>query len=273
MTLFTDKIAIVTGGASGIGRALGEELAKRGAVVILADINLEGVENVAAAIENAGGQAIAARLDVTDADAVQKLVDGTCAEYGQLDYIFNNAGILVGGEARDMALDDWRRVLDINLMGVINGVAASYPLMVKQKSGHIVNTSSIAGFTPLPIAISYTASKHALMGISTTLRAEGADLGVKVSVVCPGLIDTQIYNTSKYVKINTKQLLSKLRKNYSSQKCALEILHGVERNKAIIIITPLAKVLWVMYRLFPLFYINHLTRLLVRRHRKSTRIE
>ncbi|MBW1644078.1 MAG: SDR family oxidoreductase [Deltaproteobacteria bacterium] len=199
MGIFSGKTAIVTGGASGIGRALAEELARGKANVILADVNSKQLDEVVEAIRKAGNNAKAVTLDVSNYEAVKKLVEDTVADNSKLDYIFNNAGIAVGGEARDCSIDDWRSVLDVNLYGVINGVASAYPIMVEQGSGHIINTASIEGLMPFPGTISYVASKYAVVGLSNTLRLEGADLGVKVSVVCPGYIKTAIFHDSKMI--------------------------------------------------------------------------
>lgn len=253
MILFADKIVIITGAASGIGRALGVELARLGAIVVMADVQANMLEGVVMSIAKDGYKVKAKTLDVTNFEAVMALVKDTATEYGRLDYIFNNAGIAVGGEARDCSIDDWRNVLNVNLFGVINGVAAAYPLMVKQGFGHIINTSSIAGLAPFPYEIPYVASKHGVVGLSNALRIEGKDLGVNVSVVCPGLIKTPIYNTSKIIKINRDKFLESLPERFwiTPEKCALQILHGVKRNKAIIVVTGLAKILWWLYRIYP----------------------
>ena len=126
MNLFNSKVAIITGGASGIGRALCEELADRGAIVIVADINAEGSEQVAALISSEGGQAYPASLNVVNQEDVETLIENTARKYNRLDYMFNNAGIAFGGEMRDMNMDQWRKVFDINLMGVLYGTSAAY---------------------------------------------------------------------------------------------------------------------------------------------------
>ncbi|MBW1841296.1 MAG: SDR family oxidoreductase [Deltaproteobacteria bacterium] len=253
MTVFTDKTAIITGAASGIGRALGVELARRGAIVVMADVQTKMLEEVVESITQGGYKVKAVTLDVTDFEAVKALVSDTVAQYGRLDYIFNNAGIAVGGEVRDCSIDDWRNVLDVNLFGVINGVAAAYPLMVKQGFGHIVNTASIAGLALFPNSASYVASKYGVVGLSNALRIEGADLGVNVSVVCPGYIKTAIFHTSKMIKINREKILKSLPERFgiTPEKCALVILRGMERNKAIIVVTGFAKILWLLYRIHP----------------------
>jgi len=255
MEHFRDKVAIVTGGASGIGQALCEELDQRGAaVVIAADINADGAQQVASAITSNGGRARAARLDVSQADAVHKLVDETVAEQGRLDYMFNNAGIAFGGEVRDMNLDHWRRILDVNLWGVIYGTTAAYQVMVKQGFGHIVNTASAAGLAPTPMVTAYATTKHAVVGLSTSLRAEGVELGVKVSVVCPGFIRTGIFETATNVtKLKDEDAaldLSSVRM-MNPADCARVILRGVARNKGIITVTGFARFLWWLYRFHP----------------------
>jgi len=210
MDAFKEKIAIVTGGASGIGRALCEQLCQLGATVLVADVNEEGAGQVASGINKTGGRARAVHLDVAQEEKVQKLIDETVSEHGRLDYMFNNAGICVIGEERDVSLDHWRSVLDVNLFGVIYGTTAAYSLMVKQGFGHIVNTASLAGLIPATQEISYTASKYAVVGISNALRMEGADLGVKVSVVCPGFVQTGIYDASLAVNVDKKKLVARI---------------------------------------------------------------
>ena len=253
MDAFKNKIALITGAASGIGRALGEELARREAVVVLADVNRQLLDEVAASMANSGYRPEAVPVDVSDHDAVSKLVTDTVARHGRLDYMFNNAGIAVGGEVRDCAIDDWRNVLDVNLHGVINGIDAAYPIMVRQGFGHIVNTASIEGLIPFPGTVSYAASKYGVVGLSNSLRIEGADLGVKVSVVCPGYIKTAIFHTSKLIKIDREKMLASLpeRLGITPEECAAAIIRGVERNQAIIVVTWFAKVLWALHRISP----------------------
>src|SRR4051812_28103555 len=144
------RVAIVTGGGSGIGEALCRALAARGDTVIVADIDGASAERVASDIRG-----VASKVDVRDATAVQALVDDTVATHGRLDLIFNNAGIGVGGDILDLTIAHWDRIIDINLRGVVHGVAAAYPVMARQRSGHIVNTASVAGLTPPPYLTPY----------------------------------------------------------------------------------------------------------------------
>jgi NAD(P)-dependent dehydrogenase (short-subunit alcohol dehydrogenase family) len=195
---FDGAVAIITGGASGIGAALGRELARRGARVILADRQLEVASDVAKSINETGGKAEAVELDVRDAIAFDAVVALSIERYGRIDYLFNNAGIVVGGEMREYRLDDWRDVVDVNLMGVVHGVQASYGRMIAQGFGHIVNTASVAGLLPSPFMGSYTTTKHAVVGLSRALRAESARYGVRASVVCPGVIRTPILTGGRF---------------------------------------------------------------------------
>jgi NAD(P)-dependent dehydrogenase (short-subunit alcohol dehydrogenase family) len=255
MNHFENKVVIVTGGASGIGQALCEELGQRGAaMVVVADINAEGAQQVASAITAASGQARAAHLDVSRAEDVQKLVDDIASEHGRLDFMFNNAGIAMGGEVRDMDLEHWQRILDVNLWGVIYGTTAAYRVMTRQGFGHIVNTASLGGLIPEPMATAYATTKHAVVGLSTSLRAEAAELGIKVSVVCPGFVQTRVHDAATYVGIKREDAISEMSssmKMMDATDCARVILRGVERNKAIITDTALTRLLWWLHRLNP----------------------
>jgi NAD(P)-dependent dehydrogenase (short-subunit alcohol dehydrogenase family) len=173
-----------------------------GAGVVLADRQVALAEEVAARIRENGGQAIAEELDVTDFQETRRLVESTYQGAGRLDYVFNNAGIGIIGETRLYELADWSRIVDVNLRGVIHGVQAAYPIMLRQGFGHLVNTASFAGLFPYPLAVGYCASKHAVVGLSTSLRIEAAAAGVRVSVLCPGPVRTPaLLDGGKYGKI------------------------------------------------------------------------
>lgn len=256
--IFEGAAAIVTGAASGIGMALAEELARRGCEVVLADRQIEKAEEAASRIIAAGGKATAVKIDVRDFPAIERVVREIFERLGRLDYIFNNAGIGIGGGINQYSIEDWNYIVDVNLRGVINGVQAAYPLMIKQGFGHIINTASMAGLLPSPGQVSYATTKHAIVGLSISLRAEAALLGVYVSVLCPGVISTPIWDGGgKYGKTYSlippallKQMLEKARP-MSPDIFAKKALNLVAKNKAIIIVPSWWKVRWWVNRLSP----------------------
>ncbi len=252
MKQFKDKVAVVTGGGGGIGQALCQELGQGGSTVVVADINDDNARHVASTITRNGGRAHAVRVDVSNEEEVRRLIEETVTEHGHLDYLFNNAGIGIGGDARDLTLEQWRRVLEVNLYGAIYGTTIAYPIMVQQGSGHIVNTSSFTGLLPYPGAAPYCTSKYAIMGLSLSLRLEGADLGVKVSVVCPGPIQTNLYQVMPAVNLPREQIIAQYPfKIMDASQAAHKILGGVSRNKAVIVFPASIRLLWHLYRLSP----------------------
>lgn len=260
--IFNEATAIVTGGASGIGRALARELAKRGCEVVLADRQIQLAEGVASEIRASGGKARAWEIDVTDYSALEQLVLETTARTGRLDYIFNNAGIGIGGNVREYCIKDWDQIVNVNLRGVINGIQAAYQIMINHGFGHIVNTASIAGLIPSPGAVAYATTKHAVVGLSKSLRAEAASAGVYVSVLCPGVIRTPILEGGRYGRMPVEIPPEKIRQLWEKLKpmppdvFAYKAINSVAKNKAIIIVPSWWKLFWWINRLFPSMGIN-----------------
>jgi NAD(P)-dependent dehydrogenase (short-subunit alcohol dehydrogenase family) len=175
-----------------------------------------------------------------------------------LDYLFNNAGIGVVGPVQKYELEDWYRVIDVNLRGVINGVHAAYPLMLRQGFGHIVNTASMAGLVPAPSTASYAASKFAVVGLSNSLRCEAAAAGVRVSVLCPGVIRTPALDQGgKYGKMLLPVPPELLRRQWerlhpmAPERFAEIALRAIEKNPAIIVVPSWWKIGWWLNRLSP----------------------
>ncbi len=245
------SVALVTGGARGIGAALGACLAARQTRVILADVDIDKARDTAAAI---GPNARAVALDVTDANAFADTIADVLDHEGRLDLLINNAGVAWLGEVRDMTAEDWDAVLAVNLGGVVHGVRAVYPAMVEQGHGHICNIACVAGLTPVPMATAYTTAKHAVVGFSTSLRGEAAGHGVEVSVVCPGAVATSLFRRTSAVGFDREQLARAMPSDrwlISAERCAALILRGIDRNRAVITVTRHARLAWLLYRLMP----------------------
>ncbi len=256
MKLYKDKVVVITGAGSGIGKCLAEQLASYGAQVVISDINPEGLEKTVQGIAGKGWDVTGEPLDVADYKAFEAHIEGIIESKGRIDYIFNNAGIAIAGEFRDTTIDDWHKVIDINLNGVFYGSILAYKQMVKQGSGHIVNLSSIEGMAPFPNTGSYVATKFGVLGFTQTMWVEGKSLGVKTSAVCPGFIKTNIFEAAKMVNVDRKKLLDQYKViqwlGVTPEKCADVILKGVAKDKPIIPVTTLAHFLWRMVRLFPI---------------------
>lgn len=254
--IWKDKVALITGGGSGIGKALSLAMAKRGVRVVVTDVNAETAARVA---EQCGPGATSRGLDVRDAQAVKEAVDAAAAPTGRLDFLFNNAGIGIGGNAHELTLAHWERILDINVRGVLHGITAAYPRMVQQGSGHIINTASMAGLGPAPLLAPYAMTKHAVVGLSTSLRMEAAALGVRVSVLCPSAIETPILDSDNPSDLpavtwrpNIRRFLTRLAgPPYPVDRLAAEALEAIEANEGVIVIPARARMLWRLGRLVP----------------------
>jgi len=250
------KIAFVTGGASGIGAALATKLVDGGAEVWIADRQIGPAQELAQRLDSGGAKAHAIELDVRSYPSFERAVAEAMQQSGRIDYLFNNAGIAVGGEVDSYTLDDWNDVFDVNLRGVVHGIQAVYPIMIRQHSGHIVNTASTAGLVTAPVGASYTATKHAVVAISMVLRVEAERHGVQVSVFCPGAIRTPILVGGKYGRFNgvsDEQLLKFWEpfRPMAPEKFAERALRAVLRGDAIIVVPAWWKAFWYLERLSP----------------------
>jgi NAD(P)-dependent dehydrogenase (short-subunit alcohol dehydrogenase family) len=204
MTTFAGKVAVVTGGASGIGRAIALELARRGASVAIADINETRLEATVAEVLDLGVDALGVRCDVTSDEAVDLFRDATLKRFAHVDVLCNNAGVAVLGPPERVAMADWEWILQVNVLGLVRGVHAFVPAMVARGSGHVVNTASVAGTWAYTWDSSpYITSKFAAYGFSEALARTLRPQGIGVTVLCPGLVTTNLAETARQSGVPT----------------------------------------------------------------------
>jgi short-subunit dehydrogenase len=248
---FAAATAIVTGAASGIGRALVTQLAESGATVYAADRNKAGLDDLVAALGDARVTVMV--TDVTDPAAIAAVIERAVSERGRLDLMFNNAGIVVGGDFAEMTDAAWQKIVDINFWGVVHGTQLAYAQMRLQGGGHIVNTASSAGVMPVARSVAYTATKHAVVGLSTSLRAEAAQYGIRVSVALPGLVDTGIFDSAHNLEgYDYKASVDAVPfAKITPHQAAEHILRGVAKNKQFIAFPAYNRMLIALNRMLP----------------------
>ncbi|GLZ39866.1 SDR family oxidoreductase [Actinokineospora sp. NBRC 105648] len=245
---FTNRLVVITGAGRGIGRATALAFAERGAEVVVADVDLDAARRTAADI---GPAAYPYRVDVADEEAVRRFAEDVVDEHGVPDVVVNNAGIGMAGPFLDTTAADWRRVVDVNLLGVANGCRVFGALMAEAgEGGHIVNLSSAAAYTPSRAMSAYAASKAAVLMLSDCLRAELADHGIGVSAVCPGIVATDITNTTRFTgtddveqqRLRQKATKAYARRGFGPELVAAAIVRAVERGTPVVPVTPEAKI-------------------------------
>jgi len=194
-----DKVIIIMGASSGIGEATAKLLAKEGAKLVLAARREEKLKEIAASLPHA--QIVYKKADVSNYHDVQQVVDLAISEYGKVDVLFNNAGIMPTASLVEAKRDEWKEMLDINVMGVLNGIAAALPKMVEQKSGHIISTDSVAGHVVYPDSAVYCGTKFAVRAIMEGLRQEQRENNIKSTIISPGAVQTELYKTISDEKV------------------------------------------------------------------------
>ncbi len=272
----TGRSAIVTGGGSGIGAALAAALVRAGAHVVVTDIDGEAARGVADALTadaRGPGRARSARLDVTDAGAVAALVHDVVAEHGGLDLMFANAGITWGGDTELLTLEQWDAIVDVNIRGVVHCVHAAYPGMVGRGSGSLVLTASMGGLCPAGLITSYAMTKHAVVGLGLSLRAEAAGHGVGVTVVCPAAVDTAILDKGELGGFDGRHYYldgQGVRAPLDPDELARSVLRGVVANRALVVEPARARATWRLQRLSPALMDRMLTRYVGATRRRRT---
>ncbi len=251
------NIVIVTGAGSGLGRTIAKYFAARDASVVVSDINISSANETLRQIEKEGGNGIALCVDVGDPGAVEKMIGGTMDKYGRIDYLFNNAGAAIGGEFRDMTMEHWHKMMDVNFWGTVYASAGVYPIMIEQGSGHIINVSSFAGLMPGGLMSGYSTSKYAAVGFSLNLRSEARQYGIKVSALCPGYLETPMHESAmivtEYYRKHDDEYLQKEHSYPEPEDCINHMMRKVFRNKCIIVSPRKQIPFWWVNRLFPSF--------------------
>jgi len=188
-----DKVVVIMGASSGIGAATAKLLASKGAKLTISARRMNRLEEIQQA--NVGAEILPVEADVTKADEVQNVIDKTVEKYGRVDVLFNNAGIMPVNNLDQVARDEWNNMLDINVKGVLNGIASALPIMKKQKSGHVITTSSVLGYEVLPGYAAYSGTKYAVRAIMEGLRQEEHANNIKTTVIAPGSVKTELFNS------------------------------------------------------------------------------
>jgi NAD(P)-dependent dehydrogenase (short-subunit alcohol dehydrogenase family) len=252
------RTALVTGGASGIGRATALALARRGANLVVCDVNDAGLAAVAGELRALGVDVTATHVDVARAEEMEAFAAAVHARVDAVDLLVNNAGVGLGGGALHTTLEDWRWIVGINLFGVIHGCHFFVPAMVRRgRGGHVVNVSSAAGYVASQALTAYATTKFGVLGFSEALRQELAPHGIGVTAVCPGIIDTPITASSPLRGPEATQearaymMEAYRRRGYPPERVAENILRAVQRNRAVAPISPEAWAMYALKRLSP----------------------
>ncbi|MGW6260825.1 SDR family oxidoreductase [Streptomyces sp. NPDC055085] len=258
---FGGQLVLVTGAGSGIGRATAFAFAEAGARVVAVDRDAESAARTAEMSRLIGSPAAwAETVDVSDEQAMEKLAEKVATEYGVVDVLVNNAGVGLSGSFFDTTPEEWKKVLDVNLWGVIHGCRLFGKQMADRgQGGHIVNTASAAAFQPSKALPAYSTSKAAVLMLSECLRAELAGQGIGVSAICPGLVNTNITATTRFAGVDATEEKRRQKRstrlyglrNYPPEKVADAILRAVVRNEAVVPVTPEARGAHLLHRFAP----------------------
>jgi NAD(P)-dependent dehydrogenase (short-subunit alcohol dehydrogenase family) len=245
------RTVLVTGAASGIGSETALLAARRGADLVICDVDDAGLAEVEASARALGRSVLARQVDVADRDQMRNFAEAVHAETGPVDLLVNNAGVGLAAGFLDTELEDWDWIVPINLMGVVHGCHFFVPRMVERGAGgHVVNLSSMAGFHATPALVAYTATKFAVLGLSEALREELRPHAIGVTAICPGIINTPITRNARArgvgadPKVRERFIALYQRRNYGPERVARNILKAVERNRAV---APVAAEAWISY--------------------------
>ncbi len=258
MKNFNDKLAVVTGASSGIGQAIAVELASHGASVVLVGTNIKRLSESKKLCEDIGATAYVQQANVADLEQMKQLANTVMSEIGVPDILINNAGVVMSGLMHEVEPEDWDRLLGINVMGVVYGCRYFLPDMIKRGTGgHIVNIASAAGLIGQPGMSTYCATKHAVVGISASMRYELSGNKIGVTTMCPGYVQTPIMDNLKLVgKLNTEKVRSKVasdmkRNKLTAEDVAKRTIKAIIKNEAFVTIGKDAKAAYLGHRFAP----------------------
>jgi len=221
-----DKVVVIMGASSGIGAATAKLLASKGAKVTIAARRMNRLEEIKK--DNPDSDILAVEADVTKEKEVQNVIDKTIEKFGRVDVLFNNAGIMPVNNLDQIARDEWTNMLDINIKGVLNGIAAALPIMKKQKSGHVITTSSVLGYEVLPGYAAYSGTKYAVRAIMEGLRQEEHKNNIKTTIIAPGSVKTELYKS-----VNNSEVHAGLEKVMEASGTQMEALQPEEIAQAV----------------------------------------
>lgn len=258
MDRFKTKTVVITGAGSGLGRGLSLCFAGLGWRVAVSDINMVRAQETVRLVNNAGGQAMAIRCDVTKPEEVQALADAVLGKWGTMDIVINNAGVPVVGFMEKISLEDWKYEIDLMLMGVVYGCRTFIPIFKKQGRGHIINIASSAGIISLPEMAPYNVTKAGVIALSETLRAELKGSNIGVSVVCPTFFKTNLMDNLRVTDDHQINMANAFFDKFSFgtiESVCRSTMKAIRKNRLYVIPQPDAKLYWFMKRMTPnIFY-------------------
>lgn len=254
-----ERVVLVTGAGAGLGEAMTERFIKSGGTVVACDLHLDRVEAVA---QRLGERVVPMGMDVTSQDDWTRLLDHVSDQYGRIDVLINNAGVAAAGTLEDTPMDDWRWVMEIDLMGVVLGCQAVLPLLRRQQRGHIINVASVAGLAAAPEINAYGTAKAAVIAMSEMLRAEVKDEGIEVSALCPAFVKTRLTETMRASEDHFEHRVKRWmeRSGVSANDVAEVVYRCVEKPKFLLLTHPETKWLWRIKRWAPELYFQMVMR-------------
>jgi short-subunit dehydrogenase len=252
MNVFANTTVIITGAASGIGKALALQMARQKAKLVIADIDAPALQEVYTSIIAHTNHCEQVVMDVADSSDVEQLVQTARTDFGRIDYMFAIAGIANMCTAEELSSTEWESMVNVNILGTISCSMAAYRVMKEQRHGHIVMMSSLAGLVGFPTMTPYAMTKAAIVSFAQNLRAEVADYGIRVTVLCPSFIDSNIYERAIVHGLNSAQVRSLVPfPLMPTNKAADAIIKAVMKKKSLVIFPGYARLLWFLARIFP----------------------